>query len=93
MGGEPAVRHVLGELLDGLYDAMLATAPANAGIDWCTALAEYIRHHDQTLLEGCDRLLWRYQQELLPATSLARCWTCWECWREPEIQTLSCASR
>ena len=57
-------------LVDGLYGVVLARAPSDAGGDWCAALAEYIRHHDQPLLEACDRLLRRYQQELLPAASL-----------------------
>ncbi|XP_037079445.1 E3 ubiquitin-protein ligase UBR4-like [Pollicipes pollicipes] len=55
-------------LVDGLYGTVLARAPADG--DWCAALAEYIRHHDQQLLEACDRLLRAYQQEMLPCASL-----------------------
>ncbi|KAF0287067.1 E3 ubiquitin-protein ligase UBR4 [Amphibalanus amphitrite] len=59
-------------LVDGLYTMVLSrAAPEAGGADWCAALAEYIRHHDQALLEACDRLLRHYQQELLPAASLA----------------------
>jgi len=55
-------------LVDGLYTTLLSRVPAET--EWCAALAEYIRHHDQQLLEASDRLLRAYQQEMLPATSI-----------------------
>ena len=37
---------------------------------WPTALADYIRHNDESLLKSSERLMATYCDELLPCASL-----------------------
>ena len=38
--------------------------------EWSTALAEWIRHNDESLLKSSSRVLSTFQDDLLPATSV-----------------------
>ena len=38
--------------------------------EWSTALAEWIRHNDETLVKSTSRVLSIFQEDLLPATSV-----------------------
>ena len=40
-----------------------------SGGQWCSVLAEYVRHNDRTILDSCDRALAMFETELLPCES------------------------
>ena len=36
------------------------------GSQWCTVLAEHVRHNDRSILDSCDAALAMFEGELLP---------------------------
>jgi hypothetical protein len=38
--------------------------------EWASALADWIRHNDDSLLKSTSKLLTTFQEDLLPATSV-----------------------
>lgn len=38
---------------------------------WSSAVADYIRHNDKIVIDGCDKVLASYQDEMLPCESFS----------------------
>lgn len=55
-------------LVDGIYQNLLKKVNQKEE-DWTRCLADHIRHNDRPMLEGCDRLLSIYEEEMLPCES------------------------
>uniref|UniRef100_A0A2R5LN58 Putative e3 ubiquitin-protein ligase ubr4 n=1 Tax=Ornithodoros turicata TaxID=34597 RepID=A0A2R5LN58_9ACAR len=58
-------------MVDGLYNIMFKRVSCISDESWPTALAEYIRHNDQPMLELGDKLLRHFEEQLLPCQSFA----------------------
>merc|ERR1719412_923662 len=56
-------------LIDQIYEHMFNSVTHDSA-EWSTALAEWIRHNDETLLKSSSRVLSTFQDDLLPATSV-----------------------
>ncbi|XP_013777424.1 E3 ubiquitin-protein ligase UBR4-like isoform X2 [Limulus polyphemus] len=52
-------------LINAFYSILWKRVSVSVGEEWAPAVAEYIRHNDQTLLEAGDKLLRTYEDELL----------------------------
>ncbi|XP_078604123.1 E3 ubiquitin-protein ligase UBR4-like isoform X2 [Branchiostoma floridae x Branchiostoma japonicum] len=57
-------------LIDCLYNMLQKVDVSQPG-DWSKALAAYVRSNDQHVLETADKLLERYQEQMLPVESIA----------------------
>ena len=57
-------------LIDQLYEQMFNKIPTVSDSEWPTALADWIRHNDDTLLKASGKVLATFQEDLLPATSV-----------------------
>ncbi|XP_042144242.1 E3 ubiquitin-protein ligase UBR4-like isoform X1 [Ixodes scapularis] len=58
-------------MVDGLYTIMFKKVSCTNEDGWSVALAEYIRHSDQPMLELGDKLLRNFEEQLLPCQSFA----------------------
>ncbi|XP_017783583.1 PREDICTED: E3 ubiquitin-protein ligase UBR4 [Nicrophorus vespilloides] len=57
-------------LIDGIYNNFFKTVSGPDDL-WPTTLADFIRHNDEALLKGSERLLGMYIEELLPCASFS----------------------
>ncbi|XP_077460740.1 E3 ubiquitin-protein ligase UBR4 isoform X2 [Stigmatopora argus] len=58
-------------LVDLVYDMFRKVPTSNTEGGWSFSLAEYVRHNDMPIYEASERVLRAFQDELMPAESLA----------------------
>ncbi|XP_067929550.1 E3 ubiquitin-protein ligase UBR4-like [Watersipora subatra] len=60
---------ILFDLVDSIFNIMFKNVPTDK--DWQTSLMAYIRNNDMALAESSEKIVNRYESELLPCESLA----------------------